>query len=221
MGALTRIQVVEAAVKQAGRGPEMNAQAKILLNALLRSQALSNKYRCLRKVGSALTLSIGTSSVALPVDFGAGAEMLLFGDEKKEMLELDTVEFARNNGFPIAGQAAGRPTFFYSDTADQLFRFNAVADTAYSFIPIYYRVPENLSLDDADDPDRLWYEDDHAIIQGLIWMIYQYTDDVREPGQFKLFDQLDAKYRRGTMPKSGASQRLQLSSGAFRIRPRR
>jgi hypothetical protein len=218
---LSRIQIVQTAVKQAGRSAELNAHAKLLLNALLRSQALSKRYPCLRRIGSESTLSAGSATASVPSDIGAGTEVLIFGTEKNQLLETDLQDFVRAYGFIPSTQASARPTAFMFDRNAALFRFNASADQAYPFTPVYFRLPADLATDDTDDNTQLWYEDDNAIMQGLVWLIYQYTDDVREPTQFKLFDKMDADYRRGAMPLRGGSQRLQLSPGAFRPRDRR
>lgn len=218
---LTRLQIVQTALKQAGRGAELNDHTKLLLNALLRNQATENRYRCLRKIGSEQTIPAGACIAAFPSDMGGVVQAILFGTEKCELLETDLKDFIQAYGFQPANQAPTRPTAFFVDTQASVLRFNAYADQAYPFFPVHWRIPPDLEITDTDDQDKLWYENDLAIIQGLIWMIYQYTDDVREPSQFRLFQEMDARYRKGTSPAQSSAQRVHLSPGAFRPRARR
>jgi hypothetical protein len=218
---LGRLEIVEAAVKQAGRSAEFYAHGKLLLRALLRDLALKNRYRCLRKVWGEQTLSVGASSAAFPSDMGPSVEALLFGPERRPLQELDLSDFVQAYGFQPTTQQAARPSAFMMDKEAGVFRFNSFADTAYAFTPIGFKVPADLSLDDADDLAKLWYENDLAIIHGLVWMIFQYTDDAREVSQKNLFDKLDGEYRRGSQPIQSGGQRLKLSTTSFRSRPRR
>lgn len=218
---LGRLEIVEAAVKQAGRSAEFHAHGKLLLSALLRDLALKHRYRCLRKVWTAQTLAAGDRTAAFPTDMGVAIESLLFGTEKTPIQELDLVDFVQAQGFQPTTQAAGRPAAFMLDREAGVFRFNATADVSYAFTPIGFKLPVDLALSDADDATKLWYESDLAIIAGLTWMIYQYTDDAREVSQKNLFDKLDSEYRRGTMPLQSGGQRLRLSSTSFRPRVRR
>lgn len=218
---LSRIKIVETAITQAGRGAELNDHARLLLNAILKDQATRFRYPVLKKVGAPMILPAGATSIAVPDDFGAGAEAMLFGVEKMQILETMMPDFIRAYGFPRDDAQASRPTAFMVDDEAQSFRFNAIADQDYPFIPIYFKLPADLAIDDTDDPTKLWYGNDLSIINGLMWAIYQYTDDSREDKQKGLFEKMDGDYRRGVMSKQNAGQRMRLSLGAFRPRVRR
>lgn len=216
--ATTRLEIVQRAVKQAGRSAELYAHAKELLNDLLRGAALANRYKVLRKVGSAMTLSTGTQTVALPADFGCATDNLLFGNENFPLTEFELDDFIERGGFPAVGTANSRPNFYTTDVESKVWRFAASADVDYQFIPVYFKLPPNYLLSALDDNTLLWYENDDAIVEGLIWKIYKYTDDAREFAQKQLWDQLDGQYRRGTMPIQGGASKVRLSPGAFRQR---
>ena len=216
--ASTRIEIVQRAVKQAGRSAELHAHAKELLNDLLRYCAITKRYKTLRKVGSSLTLSSGSSTAPLPSDFGSATENLLFGTEKLSLTEFEMDDFIERGGFPQDSTTNSRPSFYMTDTEAGVWRFNTSADQAYSFIPVYYKLPANLSVDQSADQEKIWYENDEAIIEGLIWKIYGYTDDAREFTQEQRWERLDAEYRRGTLPIQGGAARLRLSSATFRPR---
>lgn len=214
----TRLEIVQRAVKQVGRSAELYSHGKELLNDLLRGAALANRYKVLRKFGSTQTLSIGSQTVSLPSDFGVGTESLVFSDTSVPISEVDLDDFVEGGGIPAYGTSGGRPTNFMTDKEAGVWRFNRAADRAYSFTPIYYKLPEAYALDSTDDNTQIWYEDDQAIIEGLKWKLFAYTDDVREVNQYRLWEQLDAQYRRGTQVIHGGMARVRLSPARFRTR---
>lgn len=209
--ALSRIEIVQAAVMQAGRSAELYSHAKVLLNAILRDQALKNRYRQLRKNfdGSAV-LSTGQNSLVIG-DLGAGIETLSFAGSTAILSEYDPDDFAGRAGTYTASQST-RPNFFTLDVEESRLRFNAVADRNYALAGTYYRLPADIPVGAEGDESKLWYSNDLAIIQGLIAYIYQYTNDERELLQAQRFEKMDGEYRRGIAPMAGGTQRIRLSS---------
>jgi hypothetical protein len=203
----TKLELVELACMQAGRGAELHGHAKDLLDLMLKSWALKAKYPTLRKIGSEVTLAAGTCTVALPTDLGAGSENMLFSDSGKPMDEKAPDEFLSSGLFPIAGRT-GRPCFYMLDKEASLIRFNTYADQNYTLIPIYFKIPPALIA----DTDTVWHEDDEGIVQGLVELIYQYKEDPRELAQGQKVDNKLANYRRGTVPTGGGTSRMRLSS---------
>lgn len=211
----TRIEIVQKALKLAGRSAELNQLGRELLNDLLKSIALKAKYPALRKVGAEQSLPAGSSTVALPSDFGAGSDHLVFGTERSSMYEKTPDEFFDAGGLR-ASSTTGRPTIYMIDKEAGLFRFNATADQAYGFIPVYFKLPAAIPLDASGDSQKPWFDDDLTLTQGLIELIYQYTGDAREFQQGTKFKQDLAEVRRGIVPMGGGTSRITLSKSRFR-----
>ena len=213
-----RLKLVQMAVAQAGRGAEIYSHAKDLLNVMLRSWAFEKKYPNLRKVGDAITLSTGSSTAALPSDFGYGMDNLLFGTDQISLDEKDFDEFIKLGGIPTASQNNARPSYYTVDKNAGLFRFNQKADKDYTFIPIYFHIPADIALNSDGDASTVWFDDDDTIIQGLVEYIYQFADDPREFTQHQKQDKKKAEFRRGTTPINGGSTGIRLASSWFRQR---
>jgi len=197
---------------------ELRTAAEGWLNRLLRKMAGEYKYPELRKQGSELTLSAGSQTAALPADFGAGSDSLLFGTERTPMYEVMPDEFYQGRSVqPTANGATGRPSFFIVDKEAGVFRFNTVADQNYPIIPIYFKMPPNIATPDQDGDDEYpWFSDDETLIQGLIHMIYQYTGDIREDKQEAKFKRYLGEYRQGSVPPGGGVSRILPSRKRFR-----
>lgn len=213
MAGKTRLQIVHEAVGRAGRGSELHSLAKGWLNTILESLATESKYPILRKVGEELTLSAGQSTVDLPSDFGAGSDHLLFSSDRVPMFETPYEEFTKWGGIPASGATSGRPTVYTVDMEAQVFRFNAVADQSYGFLPIYYKRPEAIADNSDGDSEFPWFQDSQALIEKLIAVIYQYTADPREMAQEQKANMLVDKIKRGSLPRQA---RIQLNPNRFR-----
>lgn len=210
-----RGQIVLRALGLAGRGVEIRDSANEWLDDLLQYWAQTYRFPSLRKIGDAITLSAGTSSVALPSDFGAGMAKLglLFGTEKVPLSEKTDEEFITLNGFQAP---TGRPIFYMVDKNGGKFVFNTTADKDYTFIPIYFRLPSRIQNGLDGDTEKLWLDSDHLAVQGLIHQIYIFTGDDRELAQERVVEKILAKVLRSSMQLGGGSARLGLSPERFR-----
>jgi hypothetical protein len=214
----TRLAIVQLAVAQAGRGPELYDHAKELLNLRLRSWAFESKYNQLRKIGTQITLSAGQITATLPTDFGFGMENLLFGAEALPMEELELDEFIARGGFPHASATNGRPTFYTLDKNAGVIRFNTTADQDYPMTPIYYYAPDSISLQSSGDVQKVWFDDEYTLIQALIEDIYQFVSDDREMFQGQKTEAKKAEFKRGTKAMSGGTPTIRLSGSWFKGR---
>jgi hypothetical protein len=215
---LTRQVLVETAAKQAGRSAEIYAHSKLLLNNLLRANALQRRYRVLKKVGTAITLPQGSDTAVLPEDFGAAFESLNPENSRNPLIEFEMDDFIERGGMFRSGSSTGEPLFYTVDREASLIRFNCPANKNFSYIPVYYKLPAPYALDSSADNTKVWYEDDLTLIEGLMAYIFQYTDDQRHIEQLQKFDVLDSKYRAGTQPIQGGSSKIRLASSTFRTR---
>lgn len=181
---------------------------------MLRKWSLEYKYPVLRKLGDVQTLSAGSSSLALPLDYGAGIDSLLLGTERSPLYERSPDEFVQFNGMSGSN---GRPQFYMVDQEAGLIRFNLVSDDSYSVQMIYYKAPADIAVSDSTgDSQNVWMPDDELVIQGLIQMIYQYANDEREGAQGEIVKALKGDYRRGCVPMGGGVNKILLSPRAFK-----
>lgn len=210
--ASTRSDIVLRALKLAGRGVELRALAIDLLNDMLRQWSREHKYPELKKVGSALSLAQGSQTSALPADFGAGIDNLVFGPEGSPLDEVDMDDFIARGGMSIQPGTTGRPTCYTVDKNAGVFRFDRPADQAYNFTPIYYQVAPRLPTDSTGDNLNVFHSNDALVVQGLVEAIYQYTVDDREFTQHQKVEAMQAADRRGTVAMTGGPNRIKLSS---------
>lgn len=205
--ASTRLEIVQRAVSMAGRGPELNAMGKQLLNDLLRGRALKVRYKQLRRT-EPLTLVMGQDYVALPTLASGMIEKFLLGPEKQEIAEMDTDDYKPS----VTGAQNARPSHFTVDQDARTIRFNTTPDQNYSVELTHYFIPAAYALDDTDDNTKIWYSDDEVIIEGLMSKLYSFLKDEREFLQEQRWLRLDGEYRRGIAPIQAGSSRIRLSS---------
>lgn len=211
MSRSTKLALVQRALKQAGRGQELQAHAKELFDDMLDNWAREFKYPRLRKVGSSLSLTGGSSTVSLPSDYGAGMDNLLFSDSKIPLQEVDGDDFIYSGGFEEDIVSRSVPDRYYVDEQAGLIRLNAAPSSAQSLIPIYFSLPVPVG-----DNDTVWYPDDKILVEGLVAEIYQFNGDERENDQFIKVEALKNKNLRGLIPLAGGSTRIKMARTRFR-----
>ena len=210
----TRYEIVTEALTRAGQDVSLRELSETMLNRMLRKWSLEYKYPILRKIGDVQTLSAGSSSLALPLDYGAGIDSLLLGTERSPLYERSPDEFLQFNG--LSG-ATGRPQFYMVDQEAGLVLFNLISAEAYPVQMVYYKAPADIAVNDsAGDDQTVWMPDDELAIQGLIQMIYQYANDDREGVQSEIVKSLKGDYRRGSVPMGGGVNKILLSPRAFK-----
>ena len=205
--AATRFQVVTDALALAGRGNELRQSANAWLNYSLRDVGLTFRFPELRKFGTPITLGIGQNTVSLPPDIGNGMDKsgMIFGPDVKPLNEVSFEEFANTRGFPIPNQT-GRPQKYMVDLEANLFRFDNVADQAYTFTPVYFMTPPQLPINSTGDSQYLWINNDIIAVHALIWWIYCFTNDDREQAQEQRVERLLNKWKRETVKMGGTSR---------------
>ncbi len=206
---ISRGQIVSDALSLAGRSTELKSAAAQWLNYFLAHIGTTFRFPELRKNGAQQVLPMGTSTVALPADFGSGMEKqgMIFGADNKPLDERTYEDFASNNGFqPTPG--TGRPFFYIVDREAGVFRFSTNADQAYPFFPVYFKKPPLVDPDPSNDSQKIWLDDDMIAVQGLMWMIYTFTNDEREAAQEARVERMLVKWIRETVKTGGTSQVL-------------
>lgn len=204
----TRAQIVTDALSLAGRSMELKGSCAQWLNYFLLHIGTTFRFPELRKVGTPGTLAIGQQTAALPADLGNGMadQGMLFGPDMKPLEEKSYQEFAQNIGFFQPNTGNGRPLQYMVDLQAGVFRFNRAADQAYAFTPVYYMAPPLPAVDSTGDLTKLWLDNDMIAVQGLIWVIYQFTGDEREDKQAALVEKLLIKWERSRVMMGGPSR---------------
>lgn len=213
----TRSAIVLSALSLAGRSTELKTSANEWLNYFLLHVGLTFQFPELRKVGSSQTLALGTSTVALPTDLGNGMDKfgMIFGPNNQPLPECSFEEFSAKGGFSADPSATGKPQFYLVDKNAGVFRFNVAADQNYAFTPVYFIKPTLPSTDPSGDSDLLWLDNDIISVSGLMWFIYMFTEDAREPMQEARVERLLSQWKRETV-KIGGSATLQLAQSVFK-----
>jgi hypothetical protein len=204
--AATRFQIVTDALALAGRGNELRQSANGWLNYSLRDVGLTFRFPELRKFGVLQTLATGANTAPVPSDFvGMDKSGMIFGPDKKPLNEVSFEEFANNRGFPIPNQT-GRPYRYMVDQEAGLFRFDNVADQAYTFQPCYFMTPPEVPVNSTGDTMNLWIDNDLIAVHALVWWIYTFTNDEREQIQEQRLERLLTKWKRETVKLGGTSR---------------
>lgn len=206
---VSRGQIVTDALSLAGRGMELKQSCNQWLNYFLRDVGLTFRFPELRKIGMTQQLAMGQNTASLPTDFGAGMDKygMIFGPDNKPIEELSFEEFVTTRGFPIPNQT-GRPQRYMVDLEAGVYRFDNVADQAYSFTPVYFKTPPLLSVDTSSDNQSVWLDNDLINVQGLMWFIYVFTNDEREVVQEQRIERLCNRWKRETVRLGGTSRVL-------------
>lgn len=214
----TRAAIVNKSLQRAGRGNELKSLANEMLNDVLHDLAYTGKYPVLHKIGALTSLPPSTSTVALPSDFGIGMDSLAFDDQIVPLVEYTKEEFADAGFMKTSINTTGRPVAYTIDLEGGLIRFDVISNIAYTFIPIYYKIPDAIPLDATGDNFKPWFPNDLVLVQKLIAEIYQFTEDPREIAQDAKADKKLAEYQRANFKISGGSSRLRLAPQIFRRR---
>lgn len=212
-----RGQIVSDALALAGRSSELKQSANQWLNYFLLHVGMTFQFPELRKIGATQTLPMGVQVVSLPADMGVGMANrgMIFGPDAKPMDEVSFEQFTMNGGFPTANGGTGRPCSYIVDKNANQFRFDRVADQAYSFTPIYFIKPPLLPVDTSSDSLPIWMDNDMIAVEGLIWFIYKYKEDDRENAQEMRVRNMILEWKRDLV-KLGGTSRVTPSPSKFK-----
>jgi hypothetical protein len=220
--ALTRIQIVNLALDQAGLDTSFQAKARNWLNYITKNLSERQNYKFYRK-------SVDAPFVVNQTDYDLGSIAPDF-DRVDGMFYVDS-NGVQGRGIFLADaymfdqyrtNGSGFPYYAYIDEEDNTVKFNSspasVAGDAFRMF--YFREPATLSLDDADDGVIPDYKDQGTLVAELEAMAFKFIDDERYGQQKQEAKQESQTYQRLTSQVDGNSK-MDLNSWQFRSNRRR
>ena len=179
--ALTRIQIVNTALKLAQLDSSMQTDARGWLNIIISRLARDIDFPEFNQQAPIVNFVPGTRDYALPTDFDHADTVWIWqlstpNIPVQQVRVQDTYRFdnnlyTSNNGLPNA-------CYVNYQTGNLTFNINP-GDNYYGYILRYFRKPADLSTTSADDsvvPDFL---DREYLVQELVKYMHEFTDDER------------------------------------------
>lgn len=213
---LTNIEIIDFALQQAQLDTGFRAQAYTWLNHILNTRADRTDMLSYRK-SLDTPFTAGTRSYPYPDDFLRANAMFLVdnqGNVGAEILILDPYRFDAVN----TGAQTGYPSVCMIDTNTGLINFNQTApssaDKLWRF-KYYKKAPTyTFTTDDAVVPD---YEDQDTLLQELIAMAMEFTDDERQD-KAKMKAKMTRQDYERNMYQSDLTSQVDLNRNVFRPR---
>lgn len=173
---MTRIEIVNQAIEQAGLDSSFQTKARGWLNIITEKLSIRTDYKFYEKTVDT-TFVVGQKTYALPADYQRG----------------DTIYYIQNGvtgyAIPIVDSylfdqynygVNGMPSMAYIDqNAGQIVFNSSPTDGTKQFRLRYYQKPDVLSTSNADDAVIPDFKDQYTLIEELIAMAYEYRDDAR------------------------------------------
>lgn len=177
--ALTRIQIVDLALSQAGLDSSFQGTARLWLNVILEKKATHQNLLFYQKTAD-VPFVADQLAYTLPADFLRVDTQVYFLSQSGQqgnaipVREKYTFSQYRTNG-------QGYPTVCYIDMEDGTIVFNSAPNqvNGSQFRMPYYRKPDQYSLDDTDDAVVVDNPDQWTLIQELVAMALEFRDDER------------------------------------------
>ncbi len=216
---LSRIALVNHALDMAGLDSSFQAKARNWLNIILEKLSDTTDYRFLNKLQSTATaFSAGVSSYTLPVDFKRADACYWYhstGQKGGEILVVEPYVFDQ-----VSLGISGFPTHAMIDEFNRYIIFNAAPSTSdKTFKQRYWRTVTPLSLDSTDDAVVPDFNNQDVLIQELIAMCHEHSEDEREMAKKAEVEKAHQKHQRNE-GQVGASV-IDLDRNVFRGRSKR
>lgn len=221
--ALTLLQIVDAALDQAGLDSGYRAKARNWLNIILAKQASDFKWPHWHKQTSATALTPGTTAYSLPADFNRADTAYLYklvngvytrGNQIRiyDSYRFDGVDYTSLTGVPNAA---------WIDTLNSQIVFNSAPSDSTNYYKLrYYKDAPSYSTSGADDSSTPDFPDQNFLIQELTKWCYEYQDDERFPQKAGESDQA-LKITKRNIYENDATPQMPLEQFHFQPRRRR
>jgi len=214
---LTRIDIVNTALEQSQLDSTYQSKARKWLNIIVDRLALRKNYKFYYKTADDVPFVAGTLEYALPLDYQRSDSCFVISNaaQGREIIIVEPYRFEQTSFVNLNGD----PTAALIKIENQTIKFNSspAQGTTASYRFNYWRSPQALTLDAADDlviPD---FEDQDILIQELVKWAFEYLDDERygqKAGEIKSAHQ---EHQRNMYESDGTGQ-MDLARGMFRPR---
>lgn len=178
--ALTRAQIIEEGLSQAGRA-DLTANARLWLNLILEEIYLTQDFDWLVKTNSAFAVTQGAS---LPTDYrSAKSAVIVHSNGSEAPLEILSnaaeYDFKRLNHSESTEE--GQPRYVYANHDTRVFYFLPAPDQTYTMNLKYFYLPTiPTHVGSSGDADTVkWGLPYRILIDAIKTMAFEYNDDTR------------------------------------------
>lgn len=220
--ALTRIELINVALKQAGLDSGFQADARTWLNIILAKQARDFNWPEWAELTAYTVFVPGTSAYALPADFEKADTIYLYQlnngayQRGEQIVIMDSYKFDEVNWMTLDGT----PNAAYIDLTNSQIQFNSEPNNNQQGYKLrYYKNAPQYSTSSADDTVVPDFKDQSFLIQELIKWMYEFQDDERYM-QKRGESEQDLRKTQRNLYQNDASPQINLQNTTFRGRRR-
>jgi hypothetical protein len=220
--ALTRIALINVALKQAGLDTGFQSDARTWLNLVLQDQAQKFNWPEWAKSTAYTAFVPGTSTYALPSDFQKADTIYLYqlnnGEYQRgeQIVIVDSYRFDEVNWLTLSGT----PNVAYIDEDNDVIQFNSKPNNSQQgFKMRYYKEAPEYSTSSSDDSVVPDFKDQNYLIKELVKWMYEFEDDQRYEAK-KAENERDLDKNKRNVFQNDASPSMQLQNTTFRGRRR-
>lgn len=214
MSAMTRDEIVNLAIKQAGSDPGLVTTARVWLDNILDRLYEDHKWEFQRKSASG-QLAQGQQSVDLPDDYSdvwnRYGLRLEDSDGKIIALKIRDEDYLDLISDP---NVEGQPEVAIVDLAEMTWQPYPLPAKSYTWRLRYKHKPERLATVEPDP--RPLFPNDQLLVEAVYTMVLQFEDDDRAPGDLSFLESLIRKYKHGFNKSLTKRDRMELNPEVFK-----
>lgn len=220
--ALTRIELIDVALKQSGLDSSFRTDARTWLNIILKKQGGDYDWPEWAVTSPYTVFVPGTSAYALPADFEHADTIYLYQlnnglyQRGQQILIMDSYRFDEVNWLTLSGT----PTAAWIDEENSTIQFNSAPNNNQQGFKLrYFKDAPQYSTSSADDAVVPEFKDQNFLIQELQKWALEFQDDQRFPAKMAE-SQNDLKITKRNNLQNDASPSMPLQNTTFRGRTR-
>lgn len=214
---LTRIELVDVALRQAQLDSGFQNDGRIWLNLIIEEQARNFKWPFYNKLAPQVDWTPGQNSYDLPSDF-LRSDFAYGSDTDGNRLQPIPIVEAYEFDYGLWGATSGIPQNAYVDRALGKIIFDATPSSSEGGYRLrYFKKFTDLSTNSTDDNVIPDFEDQAFLIQELIKWCHKFTDDERYQEQKQEAAEKLIESKRNVY-ENDATSKIQLNGDIFRGR---
>lgn len=220
--ALTRIELIDVALKQAGLDSGFRADARTWLNIVLSKQGRDFNWPEWAKITAYTVFVPGQSAYTLPADFLKADTIYLYQlnngayQRGEQIVIMDSYRFDEVNWLTLTGT----PNAAYIDEGLGVIQYNSQpSNNQQGFKLRYYKKAPQYSVTSSDDTVVPEFKDQNFLISELVKWAYEFSDDQRYTQKMAESDQ-DLKKTQRNVYQNDSSPQINLQNTTFRGRRR-